>query len=301
MNAKKSFVPLSLPENLSLIKPFENQKSSVFLTYKNGEYYVMKVYPSSKKSSIDLFNKETKIMTDLDHPNILKLQSSGHHSNETQPESYSYLLTPYLPNGTLFDLVASLKFYLDEVLVRTLFHQIVDGVYHMHERRIAHLDLKLENILLGKDFQVKIFDFDMSYIPGGKMFVGGTRDYMAPEQIQRSSKADPYKCDVYSLGIILFALYNRKLPFKNDIYGGFDEMRAKFDRKPHLFWCEMKEQLKTISWSPEFKELFEGMVRRNTCQRMSLDQVRSSKWFNGEIYTEEKFLQEVGKILIFPL
>lgn len=81
---------------------------------------------------------------------------------------------------------------------------------------MAHLDLKLENLMLGSKYELKLIDFDLSYGPKCKEFRGwGTADYRAPELINEFNLNALSKCDIYSAGIILFVMRSGGiLPFK---------------------------------------------------------------------------------------
>lgn len=72
----------------------------------------------------------------------------------------------YAPNKDFFDALMEIKVKFDDTLVRTYFHQLVSGVEYLHSHGIAHLDLKLENLMLGENFELKIIDFDLSYVRG---------------------------------------------------------------------------------------------------------------------------------------
>lgn len=71
--------------------------------------------------------------------------------------------------GSLGDII-SLKnadaFFVDKKLMKTIFKMIVDGVEYLHENNIAHIDLKLDNLVIGDNFEIKIIDFDTSYVEG---------------------------------------------------------------------------------------------------------------------------------------
>ncbi len=106
--------------------------------------------------------------------------------------------------------------------VKYLFKQIVDAIVHLHQKGIAHLDLKLENLLLSVDWlpnglekqAIKLIDFGFSREVDGlcKTFCG-TPSYMAPEIILRKSY-DPRKADAWALGVLLYYFLCGTFPFK---------------------------------------------------------------------------------------
>lgn len=78
------------------------------------------------------------------------------------------------------------------------------------------MDLKLPNILIGDDYQAKIADFDGCYMDGDKKLLNlVTKNFRAPEIKSKRCK-NPYSADVYSLGVILFALRMKRMPYNED-------------------------------------------------------------------------------------
>ena len=107
---------------------------------------------------------------------------------------------------------------LDEATARLIFSQIVSAVRHVHSRGVCHRDLKLENVLFDEmTQQVKLVDFGLSRIiadPLGKEDGGqfrGTMEYAAPELV-RGHRYNGESVDVWSLGVLLFAMVHGSLP-----------------------------------------------------------------------------------------
>ena len=100
-----------------------------------------------------------------------------------------------------------------------IFTQLVGAVSYVHNMSCVHRDLKLENILLDKNENVKLCDFGFTREYQGKMSYlqtfCGTVCYSAPEMLKGEKYAGE-KVDVWSLGIILFALLTGELPFDED-------------------------------------------------------------------------------------
>ena len=81
------------------------------------------------------------------------------------------------------------------------------------------MDLKLSNLLIGEDFQLKIIDFDSAYIKEDIVILGkGSKNYRPPELIDTKAR-DPWSVDLYSAGIILFNLMTGSLPFTEEAHG----------------------------------------------------------------------------------
>lgn len=121
----------------------------------------------------------------------------------------------YVPGGILFDVIHTLG-SCGEDGGRFFLRQLLDFMDHVQENNVAHRDLKLENILIDKDMNLKVADFGFAtYTHGGKLFsYRGTKTYMAPE-IRTQKEYDGHKVDVFSLGVILFIVVMGIFPFLN--------------------------------------------------------------------------------------
>jgi serine/threonine protein kinase len=189
---------------------------------KLGKQFAMKVFPHAKDGKPHVcFEKESRF-ANLKHENIISIVDSVAErpsSSHGQSFNVSYILMELAPYGDLADLIMSNYYPHDnEKLVRTLFHQIVEGVEYLHARDIAHMDLKPENILLGEDGLLKVTDFDSSVFVDKERVISkvGTRNYRAPECISCNAK-DLFAADIFSLGVILFILKVGIFPYAEDM------------------------------------------------------------------------------------
>ncbi len=134
---------------------------------------------------------------------------------------------PTLGWGRVADLA-----YPDAVL--TLASELADGLAHAHARGILHRDLKPANVLLSDDGRAMLLDFGLAEDTkrrglGVAPVVGGTVPYMAPEHIDayRLGRADlDARCDVYSLGVIVFELLTGRAPFPTRVGGSGEVLKA---------------------------------------------------------------------------
>jgi len=192
-----------------------------------------------------LFFKEEKFSRFI-HQNIVTIISAKQECQIDLSSStkVSYLIMDYAQNGDLFELVITKNIHLGDIITRTYFRQLIAGLEVIHSQGAAHLDLKLENLLLDENFQLKIADFDGSFMPGDqKVQSKGSMFYRAPEVIEDCCY-DPQAADIYSLGIILFLLKtDGRLPFdENGFYGNLD-VRALLRTNKTLFWRKQCESL----------------------------------------------------------
>ena len=188
--------------------------------------------------------REVSILKGLAHPNIVRL----HEMVET--EKYIGIILEYASGGELFDYILNHR-YLKDPAARRLFAQLVSGVGYLHKKGIVHRDLKLENLLLDRNRNIIITDFgfannfnprdelgeDIENHLTDKAFVKqmdldrtyngmrrgdlmqtscGSPCYAAPELVVQDSLYTGRKVDVWSCGVILYAMLAGYLPFDDD-------------------------------------------------------------------------------------
>lgn len=131
-------------------------------------------------------------------------------SNDKRPE---YIVMEYCSKGDLFDNLSTCG-ALPAPVANGLFCQVLTAVDCLHSKlEVAHLDLKLENVLLCEDFTVKICDLGFSQSVYDRVFKrAGTDGYKAPE-IESPEGYYGVKADIFSLGVMLFTLHFGVPPF----------------------------------------------------------------------------------------
>jgi len=140
---------------------------------------------------------------------------------------------------------------------------------YLHKHNMAHRDIKLENILLKKNYEIKIIDFGFGmYNPEKKLqkFFCGTPNYMPPEIAEKK----PYigqLADMWSLGILVYKIFCADFPFK-----GKDEK-------------ELYKSIKTgkfsyAKYTPEYaKKIIGGLIVLDPNKRMTCEDVLNCEWF----------------------
>ncbi len=177
-------------------------------------YVAIKVLPRQLAESPEFhgrFQQEARTLAKLEHPHILPVHDFGESE-----DGISYLVMRYLEAGTLKDRLHAGPLTLTEI--DTLFSQLADALGYAHEQGVIHRDLKPSNAMLDTRGSLFLTDFGIAkLLEGSSQFTStgammGTPAYMSPEQA-RGDKVDQ-RTDLYSLGIILYEMVTRRLPFE---------------------------------------------------------------------------------------
>ena len=289
--------------DLTVVKELAQSKFPVYLveSSKTRQKYVMKLFPFKKGKPDHLFKNEAK-NSFLSHPNIIRTHQVGFKYTlmvDANPTEISFTIQDFALHGDFFELVTSKKIPSDEKILRTFFHQLVEGVEYLHKNKIAHCDLKLENLLLNHDFCLQIADFDLSRnIEETITNPGGSPVYRAPE-LKNGCCRDLASADVYSLGIILFTMKTQGgLPFLEDTTKphGYN-LFVKLQRNPEEFWdfhCKMLRKNSDF-FDEDFKELFISLTHLSPADRATLQDIKRSKWYSKEIYSLDELKGVLSK------
>ncbi|MBO0793045.1 MAG: serine/threonine protein kinase, partial [Ktedonobacteraceae bacterium] len=163
------------------------------------------------------FLREAEAASKLDHPNILPIYSYG------EQEGIPYIVMPYMEGGTLADYM-SRRGPLSPKEAQWYLEQIASALDYAHGRGFVHCDVKAANMLLDRQGHIMLSDFGIAcFAPPAhalksseqkeqEAVMMGTPDYISPEQAL--GKPLDGRSDIYSLGVLLFYLLSKRLPFK---------------------------------------------------------------------------------------
>lgn len=129
-------------------------------------------------------------------------------------------MTEYLEKGDLFSYVKE-NGQIDEVQFEKIFTQITSALVHIHSKSILHRDIKLDNILLDKNLNVKLCDFGISKLMKPNKAITehiGTPVYLAPEIISEKGYTG-FAADIWSLGVTAYISLTGEVPFKGSTIG----------------------------------------------------------------------------------
>ena len=238
------------------------------------EKFAMKIY--EKKNLNDSIKKkcvakEIEILKKLNHPNIAKLYDT------IITEKY-ILLIQELVNG-----ISLREYYNTEIrnqkiisekklkLLTIIFKQIFSAFDYIHKKNIAHRDIKLENILLTKNNEIKIIDFGFGmYNPRNHLqkFFCGTPNYMAPEIIMKK-EYDGQMADVWSLGVLIYKLFCADFPFKGK-------------NEKELYKQIIRGKYKIKEYVPDYvKSIIEKTIKIKPKERITCEEILLSHWLKN--------------------
>jgi len=277
---------------------FETSKFYFYRVFfdKQPTEYALKVFKNTDDAKRSYLREKT-FLSKLKNPHILKI---GPENYLKKVFHHPYLLVEYAQSKDLFYLVRDLK-SLDEEVARTYFHQVIKGIEYIHKKKIAHMDIKLENLFLDKDYSIKVGDFDLAQYFEEKCQKGkGTRNYRAPEVIRRKCQ-NFGAADIYSIGVVLFLMLLGRFPFAERKVNNTIELDlyATFQEDPDAFWnYHLTHSNKTVS--QDFKDLIEAMLELDPNKRPTIDEIKCSEWYQGKTLSKKELKAAILKALNEP-
>ena len=235
------------------------------------------------REDVERIEREISILKKLSHINVIKI----HKINEDE-EKY-YIFMEYCENGELFHYIVERQ-RLTEEESSFFFYQLINGLEYIHSENIVHRDLKPENLLLGKNNILKIIDFGLSNFCEVDNFLEtpcGSPCYASPEMVS-GKKYNGHIIDIWSTGIILFAMMCGYLPFEdqdNDI----------------LFKKILKCKIKYPEYlSENVVDLMKKILVREPEKRISLEEIKEHPFYKkGKNIFGKKYphlVKEVEKV-----
>ncbi|XP_029583053.1 serine/threonine-protein kinase BRSK2 isoform X4 [Salmo trutta] len=231
-----------------------------------GQKVAIKIVNREKLSESVLMKveREIAILKLIEHPHVLKLHDVYENNK------YLYLVLEHVSGGELFDYLVK-KGRLTPKEARKFFRQIISALDFCHSHSICHRDLKPENLLLDEKNNIRIADFGMASLQVGDSLLEtscGSPHYACPEVI-RGEKYDGRRADVWSCGVILFALLVGALPFDHDnLRQLLEKVKSGVFHMPHFI-------------PPDCQALLKGMIQVNPDKRLTLEAIQKHSWYLG--------------------
>ncbi|CAM1310260.1 PRKAA1 (predicted) [Pycnogonum litorale] len=234
-----------------------------------GHKVAVKILNRQKIKNLDVVGKIRREIQNLKlfrHPHIIKL-----YQVISTPTDI-FMIMEYVSGGELFDYIVK-HGKLKEHEARRFFQQVISGVDYCHRHMVVHRDLKPENLLLDHHSYVKIADFGLSNMMTDGEFLRtscGSPNYAAPEVISGKLYAGP-EVDVWSCGIILYALLCGTLPFD-------DEHVPTLFRKIKSGMFPIPDYL-----NKSVVNLLSHMLQVDPIKRASISDVKNHEWFKKDL------------------
>ena len=230
---------------------------------------------------------ETNLMRRLNHPSIVKILEMF------ESDKYLLIIMEYINGGNLYSFVKKRR-KLTEKTAKFLFWQIIQGIKYMHSRGVVHRDIKLENILIDLNNNVKICDFGIGKVqnnisPSSSWILHeqcGTPMYIAPEILlcTKEKGYEAFPVDMWSSGIALYIMLSGTLPFTLDNLknnNNIDEMNK--NNNNDLQYAIIHNNPNPIeNISKEAADLLSGLLDKNPKTRYTPDMVLNHPWFKNE-------------------
>ena len=222
-----------------------------------------KLILSQTPEDLSLVQKEISILKIVKHKYIVQLY-------EILEDAYSiYIIMEYCEGKDLMDNIIT-KGHLTEIESLKLFQQLINTLLYLHSQNITHRDIKIDNMLLDRNGDLKLVDFGLSTKYKDNELLNqpcGTVVYAAPEVLQ-GKEYHGMLCDIWSSGIVLFGMLSGYLPFSDtdDEINKQNVLKGVIDY-PNFF-------------SPLAKNLIQNMLEVNPFKRYTLKDVMEHQWFN---------------------
>lgn len=207
------------------------------------------------------FENEVRIVQQLTHPGIIQLYDL------LQDQDFYYIIMELCPKGELYEYIID-NIRLSELEARYFCRQILEALSYMHSCGAVHRDIKPENLLLTDDGHIKLTDFGLSRFVNNAGLADtpcGSPCYASPECI-RGGSYDGRKSDVWSVGVVCYAMVTGELPWsKSNQVHLFDQIRKAEYRVPDYV-------------SAGCREFLRGLIEPNPERRLTAAQALEHPW-----------------------
>jgi serine kinase len=218
------------------------------------------------------FPRELDILTKLENPYVIQVHSI------LQRGPRVFIFMRYAENGDLLDFVKKHGVVMEHN-AKEWFRQMASGLQYLHNKQIAHRDLKCENVLLSRRYNVKLADFGFARYcvdrDGHRVLSQtycGSAAYAAPEVVS-GTPYNPKLADVWSLGIILYIMLNASMPFDD---ADLKKLLRDQVAKKWVFRPKVRDIL-----SSNAKSMVSRILEPDLTQRLTLDLILSHSWLES--------------------
>lgn len=256
----------------------------IFEQRDTGEIFAAKIIDKEnlvKDSSQKKLMQEIQIHGQLHNENVVRF----HHFFED--DNNVYILMDLCKNKSLSQVIRRRK-RLHELEVRYFACQIIKGLMYIHTMNVIHRDIKLGNLFIDANMQIKLGDFGLAQQLSNKSqrrhSVCGTPNYLAPEVIHgQLFDGHSFEVDVWAFGIIIFILLFGKPPFEDEdvqvTYRKIREVKYSFPSEPQI--------------SEDAKNFIEIILVKSPYQRPSLESLLWHPFLNGKVEIPDRMSEKI--------
>lgn len=213
--------------------------------------------------------RELDILIKLNHPHVIHIHSIF------QRKTKYFIFMRFAENGDLLEFILK-KGAISEAQARVWMRQLALATQYLHDMEIAHRDLKCENALITNNYNVKLADFGFArYVVDahGKKQTSetycGSLSYAAPE-ILRGLPYHPKIADIWSLGVILYIMLNKAMPFDDT------NIKRLYEQQTGKRWRFRAKVIDVLS--DQVKKLMTHLLEPDVAKRWRVEQILNSEW-----------------------
>ena len=296
---------ITIDNRFKILKRLGNGSFSIVYlveNIENNERMALKTLNPKKPHPLSAseFENEMNVLLNLNHENIIKILDPNIFEGEiTQAQKIKkviYIITEFCEHG---EITTYIKNGFPIKIARFFFCQLINAVEAIHKSNIAHRDIKSPNILLDKNLNLKLADFglasEMKNSLGENILfktIKGTKCCMAPEMFS----GIPFlgdKNDIFACGVVLFNFLTGRYPYIK-LATESDPIYKLLKRKDYSKFWNMN---KCINLPEDAKKLIEGMLCEKPGERFSIEEIKKSDFFNGEIASVDEVNDFIRNIM----
>lgn len=233
---------------------------------KSNKTVAIKIIKKSLIKKYKLTNnlrREIEIQSHINYKHILKL--FGYFTDKKN----IYLILEYIKKGTLYEILKKDSKFFNIENIRKISKQLAMAIKYMNLRHVIHRDIKMENILIDEDLNLKLGDFGWSvHSPNNNVrnTFCGTYAYLAPELCRKKNYSG--KVDIWAFGILLFEMFFKKTPFLSKDENKIQD-KIIFDKLKFPFFIDNTA-----------RELIRGCLEKDEKKRWDIDQILKSRFYS---------------------
>ncbi|KAL5017785.1 hypothetical protein ScPMuIL_003507 [Solemya velum] len=223
-------------------------------------------------SSVAMLRKESDILRRLQHKNIISFRHYIEYHN------CGLLFMEQAEMRDILDFVNS-HWPLDRNIRRRWSKELIFAVKYLHSTGIVHRDIKCENILLSRELHIKLADFGSAHQASDRFKVCACNiEYLPPEVIRKQIPVgyDLRMIDVWSVGVVLFILLTRRMPFGPMVGSELDAIKWKYANTCEPEFTEYEKKLA----EPLYIEIVKKLLRFDFVSRASFQDILASRYYS---------------------